>query len=139
MSVGSGSSEEPRTVSPSPHLLYIVLCDGSSLAMYWARHPQSGREVKAQVAVGPAVVEINLTFSPLISTYTLNFILKLNTHLFSHSITDQCIEYASSSWSVAIRLTTTIHLSVLKQILKLHPYCPGIINFSVILCWLSVL
>jgi hypothetical protein len=31
---------------------------------------------------------LTLTISPLISTYTLNFIFKLNTHFFSHSITD---------------------------------------------------
>jgi hypothetical protein len=48
-------------VSPGPHLLYIALCDGGPPAMYWARGPRSRREYKAQVVVGPVMVEINLT------------------------------------------------------------------------------
>ena len=45
------------------------------------------------------LVEIILTFSPLISPYDLNSTF----FIFSHSITDQCIERASSSRSVTIR------------------------------------
>ena len=42
-------------------------------SLAWAGRPRSGRGSRFQWAVGPIEREINLTFSPLISSYTFNF------------------------------------------------------------------
>jgi len=62
MSVGTGGRGEPRVLSPSPHLLFIALCDEGPPARRMAGHPRSGRESGSDSVIGPSRVEINLTF-----------------------------------------------------------------------------
>jgi hypothetical protein len=40
--VGTGGSDEPRELSRSPHLLFIVLHDRGPPATYWAGLPDQG-------------------------------------------------------------------------------------------------
>jgi hypothetical protein len=72
------------TFTSGPHLLFIWHCATGDHQPYWAGCPRSGRGSKAWANL----VEINLTFFPLISTYLLNFRLQLYTYFFYHSITD---------------------------------------------------
>ena len=53
--------------APAPIFLFIALRDGGSLARRMAERPRSGRESGSDLVVGPSRMEINLTFSPLIS------------------------------------------------------------------------
>ena len=66
---GTGGCGEPHVSSPSPHLLFIALRDRGPSASRKAERPRSGRGSRAQLG---QLVEINLTFSPLISPYDLN-------------------------------------------------------------------
>ena len=79
-----GGSDEPRTLScQSPPPLYRAARRGpTSLFLGWA--PLIRARVKGpNMAVGPSLVEINLTFSPLISSYTFNFISFTSFHISS--------------------------------------------------------
>ena len=79
-----GGSDEPRTPScQSPPPLYRAARRGpTSLFLGWA--PLIRARVKGpNMAVGPSLVEINLTFSPLISSYTFNFISFTSFHISS--------------------------------------------------------
>ena len=75
--VRSGEQWRRRTsylVPWSPPPLYGTARQGPT-SLAWAGRPRSGRGSRVQWAVGPIGEEINLTFSPLISSYTFNFIL----------------------------------------------------------------
>ena len=79
-----GGGGEPRTSScQSPLPLYRAARRGpTSLFLGWA--PLIRARVKGpNMAVGPSLVEINLTFSPLISSYTFNFISFTSFHISS--------------------------------------------------------
>ena len=117
LEVGNSGGDEPRTLCPwSPPPLYSTARQGPT-SLAWAGRPRSGRGSRAQWAVGPIGGEINLTFSPLISSYTFNFILWNNSFQSTRSITDLHVEHVSSSRSIPIESTPTTHSSVLKQIL----------------------
>ena len=112
----------------SLHLLYIVSArQGPTTQLGWApptREPSQGPDS----VVGPSRWRSILTFSPLISTLyfrllNLNVILYFLFTCFALGpclIADQYIGLASSrQLSDTVRLTATMHLSVLKQDLNL--------------------
>jgi hypothetical protein len=104
--VGISGGGEPRTLCPwSPPPLYSTARQGPT-SLAWAGRPRSGRGSRAQWAVGPIGGEINLTFSPLISSYTFNFILWNNSFQSIRSITDLHVEHVSSSRSIPDRINT---------------------------------
>jgi hypothetical protein len=75
--------------APAPTLPFIVaLRDGGPPAIGLAVRPRSGRVTDSGSVVGPIRIEIKLTFSPLISTYSLTSYVRFHS--------DQCIEHASS-------------------------------------------
>jgi hypothetical protein len=75
LGVGNSGGDEPRDLCPwSPPPLYSTARQGPT-SLAWAGRPRSGHGSRVQWAVGPIGEEINLTFSPLISSYTFNFIL----------------------------------------------------------------
>jgi hypothetical protein len=63
--------------APAPTSFYLALCDGAHQPC-WVGHPDQGADQGPDLAIGSNLVEINLTFSLLISTYHLKFKLKLN-------------------------------------------------------------
>ena len=83
--VGNGGGcDEPRAPScQSPPPLYRATRRGpTSLFLGWV--PLIRARVKGpDMAVGPSLVEINLTFSLLISSYTLNIISFISFHILS--------------------------------------------------------
>ena len=90
-------------------LVNLVTCAPAPTVLLWRCATGAHQPVERLSAPDQGVdqglgqlVEINLTFSPLISPYDLN----LTSFFFSHSITDPCIECASSSRSVAIRFNS---------------------------------
>ena len=87
--------------APAPMSLFMALCDGGPPTMERLGAPDQGVDQGPNWPLGQ-LVEINLTFSLLISPYNLN----LTYFIFFHSIADQCIERALSSRSVAIRLNS---------------------------------
>lgn len=75
--VRSGEQWRRRTsylVPWSPPLLYGTARQRPT-SLAWAGRPRSGLGSWVQWVVGPIGEEVNLTFSPLISPYTFNFIL----------------------------------------------------------------
>ena len=106
LGVGNSGGDEPRTPCPwSPPPLYSTARQGPT-SLAWAGRPRSGRGSRAQWAVGPIGGEINLTFSPLISSYTFNFILWNNSFQSTRSITDLHVEHVSSSRFIPDRINT---------------------------------
>ena len=100
LGVGNSGGDEPRTPCPwSPPPLYSTARQGPT-SLAWAGRPWSGRGSRAQWAIGPIGGEINLTFSPLISSYTFNFILWNNSFQSTRSITNLHVEHVSSSRSI---------------------------------------
>ena len=89
--------------APAPTSLFMALCDGGPPTMEWLDAPNQGVDPRAQLTVG-SIGGDQTNILPL----DLTLFLKLNliTLSCSHSITDQCIERASSSRSVAIRLNS---------------------------------
>ena len=83
-----------------PPLFFMVLCDGDPPTREWLDAPDQGADLRVQLAVG-SIGGDQTNILPL----DLTLFLKLNllTLSCSHSITDQCIERASSSRSDAIR------------------------------------
>ena len=80
----------------------MVLSDGGPPTMERLGTPDQGADPRVQLAVGP----IGGDQTNIISL-DLTLFLKLNLlYLCSCFITDQCIERASSSWSIAIRLNS---------------------------------
>jgi hypothetical protein len=61
-----------------PHLPLIVLCDRGHKPGQRLGAPDQGTDQGPDSVAGPSQEEINLTLSPLISCYNLNFRLKLN-------------------------------------------------------------
>ena len=114
MLVGTDGRGEPHVSSPSPHLLFIALPDGGLPARRTAGRPRSGRESGSDSVVGPSRVEINLTFSPLISPYDLNLFHFISFQFHHRLVHRACLVITVST----VRLTATIHISVLKQILN---------------------
>ena len=110
MSVGTGGRCEPRVSSPSPHLLFIALRDGGPPARRTAGRPRSGCESRSDSVVGPSQVEINLIFSPLISPYNLNLFHFISFPFHHRLVHRTCLVITVST----VRLTTIIHLSILK-------------------------
>ena len=90
--------------------------------------PNQGADPRAQLAVGGDQTNI----LPL----DLTLFLKLNLLILScsHSITDQYIERASSSRSVAIRLNSYNAPLYFEIDSQLGPYCPEIIGFPLNPC-----
>ena len=88
---------------PQPHFSFMVLCDGGPPTIEWLDAPDQGVDLRAQLIVG-SIGGDQTNILPL----DLTLFLKLNlfTLSCSYSITDQCIERASSSRSVAIRLNS---------------------------------
>jgi hypothetical protein len=66
------------TRAPGAHLLFIALRDEAHQPCIGLGVPDQGARSKAQVGHWANPVKINLTFSLLISTFHLNFRLKLN-------------------------------------------------------------
>ena len=98
-----GGGDESRTTSCQflPPLYRATRRGPTSLFLGWA--PLIRVRVKGpDMAVGPSLVEINLTFSPLISSYTFNFISFTYFHI-SSQIMHRAI---SSSRSVANRFNS---------------------------------
>ena len=89
--------------APAPTFLFMALYDEGPPTMERLGAPDQGADPRAQLAVGPIRGD-QTNILPL----DLTLFLKLNllTLSCSHSITDQCIECASSSWSVAIRINS---------------------------------
>ena len=110
MSMGTGGRSEPLVSSPSPHLLYIALRDGGPPARRTAGRPRSRCESGSDSVVGPSRVEINLTFSPLISPYDLNLFHFISFQFHHRLVHRACLVIIVST----VRLTATIHLFVLK-------------------------
>jgi hypothetical protein len=95
-SVGSVGGSRGNAVNlvlraPAPTSVYIALPQGPTNHISVGR-PRSGRERGVGSSRWTRSSEINLTFSPLIST----LLLTLTLH-FTHFITDQYIEHVSSS------------------------------------------
>ena len=85
----------------APHLPFYGAVRRGSTNHEAVRRPRSGRESKS--LIGPIVGDQS-NILPL--DLTLRHKLNLFALSFSHSITDQCIERASSSRSVAIRFNS---------------------------------
>jgi hypothetical protein len=97
---------QPREVSPGPHLLYIACATGAHQPCV-AEYPRSGRGQRVRIGRWANSVEIYSNILPL--DLNLSFNLKLCLpflSLFFCSITNQCIEHASSSRSVADRFNS---------------------------------
>jgi hypothetical protein len=75
---GCGGGSEPRVLCPGPHLLLFGIVRRGSTNLAGLDAPNQGIDQGPDLAVRPNLVEISLTFSLLISTYHLNFRLKLN-------------------------------------------------------------
>jgi hypothetical protein len=96
--VGCGGCDQPRDLSPGPHLPFITLHDRGPPTRSRLRRGLTDRWIESD-GINPNILSLDLILY-------FNFRLKLYTYFFYHSITDQCIECASSSWSVAIRLNS---------------------------------
>ena len=97
----------------APTFLFIALRDGGPSARRTAGRPDQGADQGPNWPLGQ-LMEINLTFFPLISPYDLNLTYFIFFPFHYRSVHKACLIIMVS----AIRLTATMHLSVLKQILN---------------------
>ena len=106
VSAGSG---EPRALCPSPHLHFYDVVRRGPPTKEWLDAPDQGIDPRAQLVVGSISGD-----QPNILLLDLTLFLKLNLLTLScfHFIIYQCIDRASSSRSVAIRLNSYNALSV---------------------------
>ena len=77
----------------APHLLYIALCDGGPPTTAWLGAPDQGARSSPLRPLGRDGVEIELTFSPSISSYLFLFFSSSLAILF---ITNKYTEYGLS-------------------------------------------
>jgi len=114
-----------------PTCLYSAVRQGPTNHIRVGR-PRSGHRFKG---VGPIGGD-QLTFSPLISLPSFNFI----SFTFVHSITDKRIEHISSSWLIIDRFNSYNTPLCSKIDTSLWAFfCPGILGFPLNPCWLHVL
>jgi hypothetical protein len=112
MSVGAVCTINLVRRAGRPPTLYIAQRQGPTVHKRTDAPDQGARQGVGR-AVGLIPLEINLTFSPLISSLLL-------TLYFTRFITDQYIEHVlSSQLNCRSNQTATIHFSILKQILLL--------------------
>jgi hypothetical protein len=103
----------PVLRAPATTSLYGAARRGPTNHDLVGRH-RSGRGIKAWLGHWTESMKINLTFSPLISTYDLNL-----KYLSLFSFHDRLAHRVCFITTVSIiRLTAIIHLYVLKQILN---------------------
>ena len=97
-----------------PTALYFIWhCPMGAHQPHWVGHPRSGRESWLGSVIGPSPWRSILTFSPSISSHTLN-LNSTSYYLFHYrSVHRACLVMTAST----IRLTAIMHLSILKQTL----------------------
>ena len=127
-----GSLGEPRVVCPIPHLSFMVLYDGGPPTI-----ERLAPLIRTRIQEPGQLVEIITNILPL----DLTLFLKLNvlTLSCSRSITDQCIERASSSRYVTIRLNSYNAPLCFETDTQLGLQYPEIIGFPINPCRLCVL
>jgi hypothetical protein len=117
---------------------YLWHCVTGAHQPCWIGRPRSGRRSGSNSVIGPDSEEINLTFSPLISTYHLNSRLKLNIFifLFHHRSAHRVCSIITVSTIILNSYNTPLCFETDSQ---LGPYCLEIICFPINPCQLCVL
>ena len=118
-------------LEPQPPPSFMVLCDGGPPTMERLGAPDQGADPRDQLAIG-SIGGDQTNILPLDLTLCLKLILL--TLSCSHSITDQCIERASSSRSVAIRFDSYNAPLCFETDTQLGPQYPEIIGFPINPC-----